>query len=226
MLHFFLTAAQRNVCDVNAPCNFLLFHWVLFLFSSLSSSLSYAFPGVVTVTSLQRGTQRFWIGGLLESSAISASVLLLAVLPVSVALLSAGSGSPGLHHCVLAGDPTSTHASPLRSASPVRGCKCEWIVGHCWHHSVLDLCERHASWLKECFKAFHSCVCCREIPAAGDPRFLKMTHCWNFTMMTPGPPTTCSREASRSQVMTLDSFTTYFTELYPEFYCEIKTDIQ
>lgn len=97
---------------------------VFFLsYSFLPYPSSYAFPGVVTVTLLQCWTQRVWIGGLLQSSAVSASVLL-----VSVALLSAGSRSTGLSHCVLAGDPSPTHASSLWSASPVCGCECEWIM--------------------------------------------------------------------------------------------------
>lgn len=90
--------------------------------------LSYAYSGVVAVTSPQRRNQRLWLGGPLEPPAVSASVLLLAVLPVSVPLLSAGLGSTCLSHCILAGDPSSTHAAPLRPTGPVCSCECKCIV--------------------------------------------------------------------------------------------------
>lgn len=92
------------------------------------SPLSYAFPGVVTVTSLQRWYQKLWIWGLLEPPADIARVLLLPVLPVSVPLLTAGFRSLGLSHCVLAGVPSSTNASPLWSTGPVCSCGCECII--------------------------------------------------------------------------------------------------
>lgn len=78
-------------------------------------SLSYAFPGVVQITLLQRWTERVWIWGLLETCPI----------PVSVVLLSAGFGGPRFPHRLLAGDASSTHASSLWSASPVCSCQCE-----------------------------------------------------------------------------------------------------
>lgn len=64
------------------------------------------------------------------------------------------------------------------------------------------LCGSHINihgnitWLpSQCIKVFDSSVCCREILAAGDQLFLKMTCCRIFTTRTPGRPMTCSREA-------------------------------
>lgn len=184
MLHSLNCSKMKCFFDVNAK------HNSSFPTLFLSSSLSYAFPGVVAVTSLQCWTQRVWIGGLLESPAVSAPVLLLPVLLVSVPVLSAGFRSLGLSHRVLAGDPSSTHASSLWSAKPVGRCQCEWITV-----SVIVIIRYHGRSVLRC------CVCCREIQAAGDQLFSKTTRCWSFTTMTPGRSSTCSREAWGSQVV-------------------------
>lgn len=64
----------------------------------------------------------------MESPADPSPVLLLAVLAVSVPVLPAGLGSAGLAHCLLAGDPSPTHASPLRPPGPVGRCGGKWLL--------------------------------------------------------------------------------------------------
>lgn len=98
---------------------------VRFITSSFFAQ-SYAFPGLVPVTSHQHW--RNWLRQHAESLALAAVVFLRAI-----AALPAGFRSCGLSHCVLSGDAASSHAPSLRSPGPVCACERECAAAAaCW----------------------------------------------------------------------------------------------
>lgn len=177
------------------------------LFQSSLSPLSYAFPGVVTVTSLQRWYQRLWIWGLLEPPADIARVLLLPVLPVSVPLLTAGFRSLGLSHCVLAGVPSSTNASSLWPTGPVCSCGCECII------STFIPEQRSSS--QDRIKVFDTVVLLQGDPSCRRSALLKDDSLLEFYY--DDTRTFYDMFQRGLRIAGGDAFSTHFTELYPTF---------